>query len=779
MLVNLTRQPLPHIVTITNIIKEKVMHVAVNTAHKSKPSSFSQGNAQQINAKNLLHVVECSWRKIAPLWPLQNFVAVNPLQGLEDLPIEQAILEGASYFQATDLPAPMQAVNRVTIKWCQACFDQGQATIPMPLRQQGCFAAWRQLIVHDEHIVTQQTQRIWLDTLSASPMQIIAACLLQLKIPFAQHQQFITLLLTTLPGWAGRVQYLTQWANKHSVEKSPLSQIEYLAMRMIITCLLWPQAVSLLRWHRQHQQQVMHQPSMLALLDKYEASYRSHLLTQLSQQASAVAMQQSPPQAQWVFCIDVRSEPMRRALEAVGDYTTLGFAGFFGVPVQIEDPVSNTTFASCPVLLSPQHQVTQTVAASADKRQKLQQGQQHLSILARFYQGLKYTFTAPFALVESLGGAMGAWMGLRTWLPDLAHRCQQSILQTLRPNLPLSVSLEQIPLQQQCDYAQQALRMMGLTDKFAPLVILCGHGSETQNNAYASALDCGACGGRHGINNARILAAILNQSTVREFLQQQGITIPESTNFIAASHNTTTDEIILETHTVEDKIIPQQLTQLKQDIKQARCINNQWRSQQLGYQGKPENSVAHLYQRSSDWAEVRPEWGLAGNAAMLVAPRSLSEKLDLQGRVFLHSYAWQDDADGAVLQAILTAPMVVAQWINSQYLFSTLDNVAYGSGSKVTKNITGKVGVMQGNASDLMHGLPLQSVYTSDKQAYHQPQRLLTIVYAPRERLHKVIKQQTLLQKLFINGWVSLACIDPLTGETSMLQRNLQWLKVK
>ena len=57
----------------------------------------------------------------------------------------------------------------------------------------------------------------------------------------------------------------------------------------------------------------------------------------------------------------------------------------------------------------------------------------------------------------------------------------------------------------------------------------------------------------------------------------------------------------------------------------------------------------------------------------------------------------------------MTAPMVVAQWINAQYLFSTLDNVSFGAGSKVTQNITGKLGVMQGNASDLMHGLPQQT----------------------------------------------------------------------
>ena len=153
--------------------------------------------------------------------------------------------------------------------------------------------------------------------------------------------------------------------------------------------------------------------------------------------------------------------------------------------------------------------------------------------------------------------------------------------------------------------------------------------------------------------------------------------------------------------------------------------------------------------------------------------------MNLEARSFLHSYDWKQDPDGSSLTTILTAPMVVAQWINSQYLFSTLDNVAFGGGSKITKNITGKIGIMQGNASDLMHGLPLQSVFKSDDKAYHEPMRLMSLVCAPRNMIEKIIKQQTVLQKLFGNGWVSLVCLDPELNERFILQRDLSWARLQ
>jgi hypothetical protein len=379
--------------------------------------------------------------------------------------------------------------------------------------------------------------------------------------------------------------------------------------------------------------------------------------------------------------------------------------------------------------------------------------------------------------VEALGLASGLWMGLRTFSPKGAAALQSSVQQLLAPQVAVRPVIDSIPLEQQVQFAGGALKLMGLTENFAPLVVFCGHGSETVNNAYASALDCGACGGRHGAPNAQILADILNNPSVREELQKQAIAIPADTLFIAAEHITTTDEVRLYHEQLPDALA-ERLLELQNDLEKAGKLNSRWRIAEMDPTTTGEQASNQTALRAKDWAQVRPEWGLARNAAFIAGPRWLTKAINLDGRSFLHSYEWEKDTDGSSLTTILTAPMVVAQWINTQYLFSTMDTVAFGGGSKITKNITGKIGIMQGNASDLMHGLPLQSVYRSDTEPYHQPMRLTTIVYAPTSRIDRIIREQPILQKLFGNAWVHLICYDPQNEAYYHLNEDLTWTSI-
>jgi hypothetical protein len=136
----------------------------------------------------------------------------------------------------------------------------------------------------------------------------------------------------------------------------------------------------------------------------------------------------------------------------------------------------------------------------------------------------------------------------------------------------------------------------------------------------------------------------------------------------------------------------------------------------------------------------------------------------LDGRCFLHSYNWEKDKSGKALEAIMQGPMVVTQWINNHYYFSTVDNEVFGGGSKITHNITGKFAVVQGNGGDIKMGLPLQSVMESDVEMYHQPLRLSVAIQAPLARVSDILLRNVHLKSLLDNEWIYLMVMDPLDG---------------
>jgi uncharacterized protein YbcC (UPF0753/DUF2309 family) len=317
------------------------------------------------------------------------------------------------------------------------------------------------------------------------------------------------------------------------------------------------------------------------------------------------------------------------------------------------------------------------------------------------------------------------------------------------------------PLVERLELARGVLRGMQLTRGFARVVALVGHGSRTVNNPHAAGLDCGACCGQTGEVNARAAAALLNDPEVRAGLADVGLTIPETTWFLAAVHETTTDEVVLFEC---DDAPPTHRADVGAVAAAFRAAGARTRAERAGALGLDSADPAALARaveaRTRDWAQVRPEWGLVNNAAFVMAPRAHVRHIDFGGRAFLHDYTWADDAGFGVLELLLTAPMVVAHWINFQYYASTVDHGRWGSGDKVLHNVVGGgLGVFEGNGGDLRIGLPMQSLHDGQR-LMHTPLRLCVVVEAPRDAIDAILGKHETVRQLVENGWLHLHQLD-------------------
>ncbi|MDD3575402.1 MAG: Na-translocating system protein MpsB, partial [Halothiobacillus sp.] len=313
--------------------------------------------------------------------------------------------------------------------------------------------------------------------------------------------------------------------------------------------------------------------------------------------------------------------------------------------------------------------------------------------------------------------------------------------------------------QEKIKLAEGMLRGLGLIDRFARIILLAGHGTSTTNNPHRAGLDCGACAGQTGEVSARVAASLLNESAVRLGLAGKGIHIPRDTRFIAALHDTTTDQMsLLDVPTTGvDPVILKAVTQA---LEQAGELTRLERLVTLDKQVDQQSAARHVIHRGRDWSQVRPEWGLAGNGAFIAAPRWRTRGLDLHGRAFLHDYDWRKDPDFGVLTLIMTAPLVVASWINLQYYGSTVDNERLGCGNKVLHNVVGGlVGVLEGNSGDLRIGLSLQSLHNGETWR-HEPLRLNAFIEAPTDALDRIIQDHPMLRQLVDNHWLNLCQID-------------------
>ena len=546
-------------------------------------------------------------------------------------------------------------------------------------------------------------------------------------------------------------------------------------------------------------------------LEAQETRYRDTLLSRLAARRRGLPPggrgPDERPATQSAYCIDVRSEGFRRHLEAVGDHETFGAAGFFGLPIGFRGFGQKEDAALCPVLVKPRYLVAEQPVAGAERAaERTLRGMAWDGVVHGVVERLERHFAASYAVVDLLGGIFGLSLAGRILAPAATRRLAAKVHHRVVPpgatRLTVdkmtrkeaealvggldppdrAVRLERLGTQgltreDQVFYIETMLRTMGLTGPFARLVLVCGHASTSTNNPYASALECGACGGSSGGPNARVFATLANSPAVRATLRARGIDIPEDTWFAAGKHNTTTDAVEILNASDCPATHGEDLRRLRGDLAEAGARHAQERCGRLPGSPaglSPRAAFRHVERRSADLAQVRPEWGLSSNAAFIVAHRSVTRRLDLGGRVFLHSYDWRRDPSGKVLEVIMTAPLIVGEWINMEHYFSTVDNRVYGSDTKVIHNVVGGFAVMLGSGGDLQTGLPRQTVMKGEER-YHDPLRLLAVIEAPTYLIEKNIRNHHILQHLFDNRWVNLVALDPGTGAFRRYLPGIAW----
>lgn len=490
----------------------------------------------------------------------------------------------------------------------------------------------------------------------------------------------------------------------------------------------------------------------------------------------------SPPSFQVVCCIDEREESFRRHLEEIEpSCETFGVAGFFGAAMYYRGVAEAHFRPLCPINIKPRHYVQEEPLRSLEDASRLQAAARRR--LGRLTHGT-HVLTRSFlgGLLTGMAGSLATVpLLMRVLLPRQTARLRRLFGRFVTPPLtqlrlerrapdpgPEDGHLGYFP-EEMAGIVRGTLRAIGLTRRFAPLVVITGHGSSSLNNPQEAAHDCGACGGARGGPNARAFAQMANDPRVRRLLASGGLVIPEETVFVGAYHNTCDDSILYYDLDPLPASHGEALDRAMLDLEEARKRNAHERCRR--FVSAPltltaDEALRHVEGRAEDLSQTRPEYGHATNAICVVGRRSRTRGLFLDRRAFLTSYdPTQDDDASTTLAGLLRAVIPVCAGINLEYYFSTVDPTGYGCGTKLPHNITSLLGVMDGAASDLRPGLPWQMV------EIHEPMRILFVIETTPEAMAGVIAGDETIARLVGNGWVQVATLDP-TSESARLYRH-------
>jgi uncharacterized protein YbcC (UPF0753/DUF2309 family) len=440
----------------------------------------------------VLEALELACSRIAPTWPLDRFIAVNPFWRWVDRPVhevaaELGALSGArltmprtwyrSQLEAgafspehlaqaiaelnstlstqevidalergdRDLPPPPRAQvvdvveherdDRQQASWrpflrdrisacCAARFDRGQSAVGGTAGR-SLYEAWWHDAQQDRSpslLMGLGGFRRAVAELPRDPFALVQLALTELGVAEEELGAYLTSLLLDVNGWASWCAYL-RWCRGLEGEEVVLSTTsldplaELAAVRLAWELLLYRTADRRVhaRWPLAMASWAEVAPEVERVLGPESIAQRALELAHHEQVAKRVrdgltAPRPDVPRVQAAFCIDVRSEVFRRALEASSpDVQTLGFAGFFGLPAGWRDPLSGALQPQLPGLLAPQVVVSDTGLSSSDVSR-----QRSWLEVKGAVEALRASAMSAFHYVESFGLFYGAAAAAKT-----------------------------------------------------------------------------------------------------------------------------------------------------------------------------------------------------------------------------------------------------------------------------------------------------------------------------------------------------------------------------
>ncbi len=737
---------------------------------------------------------------------------------------------GKEYWEKYHNENYLLSVNPFVFRLISSYLDQGQSFWSNPFMKKG-FWAFVSYDIRETSNFLSGWQKILGRKLaeyeSTSPEEIIQLELKRLNIPEEVWEKVLLELLFDMKGWSGMVNKLELEPWQATVKSPQIKLTDYLAFLVLLESSVnefhaQTNSIDLsLIIGREEKQEIRSFQLSLALYqitksfkldagwmndlstetllkivddidiienthkirlwhEAYEHHFYREALSAIVQHGkeTRVAVPTRDPYAQILFCIDDREESIRRHIEEIDHgVQTYGVVGFFGIDMKFSSLKNQRLIAQCPPVINPSRVIREF---SVDQQKGL--GFQSLnrlmgtSGLVLYYQS-RTLFRGFFATLI-LGLLSFVPMFLTVFFPKQSQVFKQWAKEKFNPTPRTEIDIEKgaedsgYSKQEMAKIVEAIIRMCGLKEPFASLVVMAGHGSSSTNNPFRQAYGCGACGGNAGVPNSRAFAKMANDPIVRTELKSLGVNLPDGTIFVSAYHDTCTDEF----NFLDVENFPEQHQKnfliLKKNLGQACKMNAFERCQRFSSEeakNNPESALKHVRERAEDLAQPRPEYGHCTTALSVVGRRSMTRGLFLNRRSFLISYDWEKDTeDGKILfQAVIGAVPVCVN-INMDYYFSCVDNDNFGSGSKLPINLISLLGVMTGSQGDLRIGLARQMV------ELHEPIRNLTILEAPLQRVKSVFDSHPRLRNILYHHWTRIVVHDPVQNEWYIFGQN-EW----